>query len=48
MCDKMLDDVLNDTEDRMNKTLSAFNSELSKIRTGRASSALVDRGRVGL
>jgi len=42
MCDKMLDDVLNDTEDRMNKTLSAFNSELGKIRTGRASSALVD------
>lgn len=42
MCDNMLNDVLSDTEDRMNKTLSAFNSELTKIRTGRASSGLVD------
>ena len=42
MCDQMLDEVLNDTEDRMRKTISAFNSELSKIRTGRATSALVD------
>jgi len=42
MCDKMLEDILSDTEDRMNKTLSAFTSELGKIRTGRASAALVD------
>lgn len=42
MCDNMLDDVLKDTEDRMNKTISAFSSELAKIRTGRASSGLVD------
>lgn len=42
MCDNMLDDVLKETEDRMNKTISAFSSELSKIRTGRASSGLVD------
>ncbi len=42
MCDKMLEDILSDTEERMNKTLSAFNSELGKIRTGRASAALVD------
>ncbi|MEM7007792.1 MAG: ribosome recycling factor [Thermodesulfobacteriota bacterium] len=38
----MLNDIIDDTEQRMNKTLSAFNSELTKIRTGRASSALVD------
>ena len=42
MCDNMLDDILHDTEDRMNKTISAFSMELTKIRTGRASSALVD------
>lgn len=42
MCDNMLNDIIDDTEQRMNKTLSAFNSELTKIRTGRASSALVD------
>lgn len=42
MCDNMLADILQDTEDRMNKTLSAFNTELAKIRTGRATSALVD------
>ena len=42
MCDNMLADILNDTESRMNKTLSAFHTELTKIRTGRASSALVD------
>jgi len=42
MCDEMLGDILKDTEDRMNKTLGAFNTELTKIRTGRASSALVD------
>jgi ribosome recycling factor len=38
----MLEDILQDTEERMNKTLSAFNTELTKIRTGRATSALVD------
>jgi len=42
MCDNMLDDILNDTQERMNKTLSAFDAELTKIRTGRASSGLVD------
>jgi len=42
MCDNMLADVLKDTEDRMNKTISAFSGELTKIRTGRASSGLVD------
>jgi len=42
MCDNMLNDILNDTEERMDKTISAFNAELTKIRTGRASSGLVD------
>ncbi len=42
MCDNMLDDILNDTQERMKKTLSAFDGELTKIRTGRASSGLVD------
>ncbi len=42
MCDNMLADILNDTEERMNKTLTAFSSELIKIRTGRATSGLVD------
>jgi ribosome recycling factor len=42
MCDNMLDDILHDAEDRMNKTISAFSMELTKIRTGRASSGLVD------
>lgn len=42
MCDNMLDDILQDTEERMDKTISAFSSELVKIRTGRASSGLVD------
>ena len=35
-----------DTEDRMDKTVSAFDQELSRIRTGRASTALVDTMRV--
>ncbi len=42
MCDNMLDDILTDTEERMDKTISAFSTELTKIRTGRASSGLVD------
>ena len=42
MCDNMLADILSDTEQRMSKTISAFNTELTKIRTGRASTALVD------
>ncbi len=42
MCDNMLDDILKDTDDRMDKTISALSSELTKIRTGRASSGLVD------
>ena len=37
-----IDELINDAESRMKKTLSVFDSELSKIRTGRASTALVD------
>ena len=35
-----------DAEDRMDKTVSVFDQELSRIRTGRASAALVDTMRV--
>lgn len=42
MCDEMLSDIISDTESKMSKTISAFSTELSKIRTGRASTALVD------
>ncbi|MCY4263120.1 MAG: ribosome recycling factor [Candidatus Dadabacteria bacterium] len=35
-----------DAEDRMNKTVNVLEQELSKIRTGRASAALVDTMRV--
>ena len=37
-----LEDALQRAEERMKKSLSAFDSELSRIRTGRASSALVE------
>lgn len=39
----MLKDVLNDAEERMEKTVEALHSELRTIRTGRASPALVER-----
>lgn len=34
--------ILDETEDRMTKTVQAFDGELSKIRTGRASTSLVE------
>ena len=37
-----LDEIIIDSEDRMQKSLSVFDTELSKIRTGRASTALVE------
>lgn len=37
-----LDTIHKDAEERMKKTISVFESELSKIRTGRASTALVE------
>lgn len=39
----MLKDVMNDAEERMEKTVEALQSELRTIRTGRASPALVER-----
>lgn len=41
-----LNKLFEDAKDRMNKTLSVFDSELRKIRTGRASSSLVDHIKV--
>lgn len=37
-----LDELLLETEERMDKSLSVFDDELSKIRTGRASTGLID------
>lgn len=41
-----LNKIFEDTKARMNKTISVFESELKKIRTGRASSSLVDHIKV--
>jgi len=38
--------VTNDAEGRMTKSIEAFKSEISKLRTGRASSAILDHVRV--
>ncbi len=39
----MLDDILSETRDKMNSSLDFYKDELSGIRSGRASTALVDR-----
>lgn len=39
----MVDDVLKETKDRMQKSIEALRHDLSTIRTGRASPALVER-----
>ncbi len=39
----MINDVLDETKDKMNSTLSVYEDDLSKMRSGRASTALVDR-----
>lgn len=39
----MIDDVQKDTEERMKKALESLKRELQTIRTGRASTSLVDR-----
>ena len=39
----MLPDLLNETRDKMEKTITALRDEFAHIRTGRASSNLVDR-----
>ena len=38
----MIEDILKDADERMNKTLRALRSELSKIRTGRAHPSLLE------
>jgi len=42
----MIDDVMLDLEDRMEKAISALHSDLLSIRTGRASPALLEKIRV--
>jgi ribosome recycling factor len=42
----MIDKVLNDAEERMKKSLAAFRRELASIRTGKATTALLDAVRV--
>jgi ribosome recycling factor len=42
----MIDDLLTETEERMKKSVSALQTDLMGIRTGRASPALVERLRV--
>ena len=42
----MLNDIKNDAQTRMAKSIDALRSELTKVRTGRASSALVDNLKV--
>ncbi len=37
-----IDEIIADSESRMNKTIHAFESELVKIRTGRASIAMIE------
>ncbi len=39
----MIEDVLKETEDRMNKSIEALENDLVNIRTGRASPVLVER-----
>jgi len=38
----MIDDILKDAENRMLKSIESMKSEMAKIRTGRASPALID------
>ncbi|MDB4512007.1 ribosome recycling factor [Arenicella sp.] len=38
----MIDDILQDAEQRMQKSIESMRSEMAKIRTGRASPALID------
>lgn len=42
----MLNDIKNDAQTRMAKSIDALRAELTKVRTGRASSALVDNLKV--
>ena len=42
----MIDEVLEETKERMGKSEAAFESELSKVRTGRASQSMLDSVKV--
>ena len=42
----MIDEILEEATSKMESTLSVFGEELSKLRSGRASTALVDRMKV--
>lgn len=42
----MIDEVLEETKDRMGKTEAAFLKEMTKVRTGRASQAILDSVKV--
>ena len=42
----MLEELVSDAEDRMKKSIANLRLELSKLRTGRASTALLDQIRV--
>ncbi len=42
----MIDDVIKDAEDRMNKAVKALSDDLQSIRTGRASPALIEHLKV--
>jgi ribosome recycling factor len=40
--DISIEEIIKETEERMNKSVHVFDAELAKIRTGRASTALVE------
>ncbi len=42
----MMNEVLQETKDRMGKSQKAFENEMAKVRTGRASTALIDSVKV--
>ncbi|MET0288874.1 MAG: ribosome recycling factor [Pseudoxanthomonas sp.] len=42
----MLNEIKNDTQNRMNKSIESLRHDLTKVRTGRASTALVDHLKV--
>lgn len=44
--DKSINDIMEDAKKRMTKSISVFESELAKVRTGRASTALVEHIKV--
>ena len=46
MANELVDEILKDTEEKMRKAAEALHSDLTSVRTGRASPALVDRLKV--